>query len=93
MLQKQACVVQGMTAHYLITDAHAQLIQPGEWCLIHGVGGGTCQWAAQMAKIKGYKVIGTTSKSKEAVGRATGVRQYLYFCTSFTVKLVHMYKY
>jgi NADPH2:quinone reductase len=44
-----ACVVQGMTAHYLITDAHAQLIQPGEWCLIHGVGGGTCQWAAQVS--------------------------------------------
>ena len=67
-----ACVVQGMTAHYLITDAHAQLIKPGEWCLIHGVGGGTCQWAAQMAKLRGYKVIGTTSKSKEAVGKATG---------------------
>ena len=72
-----ACVVQGMTAHYLITDAHAQLIQPGEWCLIHGVGGGTCQWAAQMAKIRGYKVIGTTSKSKEAIGRATGVDELI----------------
>ena len=46
-----ACVVQGMTAHYLITDAHAQLIQPGEWCLIHGVGGGTCQWAAQVSPL------------------------------------------
>merc|ERR1719401_2986779 len=54
-----ACVVQGLTAHYLTTSAHAGLIQPGEWCLIHGVGGGTCQWAAQMAKIRGYKVIGT----------------------------------
>jgi len=43
-----ACVVQGMTAHYLINSAHANLIQPGEWCLIHGVGGGTCQWAAQV---------------------------------------------
>ena len=36
--------------------------------LSSGVGSGACQWAAQMAKIKGYKVIGTTSKSKEAVG-------------------------
>merc|ERR1740117_2714039 len=72
-----ACVVQGLTAHYLTSSAHAQLIQPGEWCLIHGVGGGTCQWAAQMAKIKGYKVIGTTSKSKEAVGRATGVDELI----------------
>lgn len=67
-----SCVVQGMTAHYLVTDAHAQLAKPGDWMLIHGVGGGTCQWAAQMAKILGYKVIGTVAAGKESVGRATG---------------------
>ena len=61
-----------MTAHYLTSDAHAHLIQPGEWMLVHGVGGGTCQWAAQMAKIQGYKVIGTTSEAKEHVARGTG---------------------
>ena len=43
----------------------AGLVKPGEWMLIHGVGGGTCQWAAQMAKLKGYKVIGTCPKGKE----------------------------
>lgn len=64
-----ACVVQGLTAHYLTHDAHAGLIQPGEWCLIHGVGGGTCQWAAQMARLKGYKVIGTVAKEKEMAAR------------------------
>ncbi|KAJ1477901.1 chaperonin 10-like protein, partial [Baffinella frigidus] len=42
-----ACGVQGMTAHYLTSTCNADLIKPGEWCLIHGVGGGTCQWAAQ----------------------------------------------
>ena len=61
-----ACMVQGLTAHYLVTDATVGLIQPEEWCLIYSVGSGTCQWAAQMAKLKGYKVIGTTSKSKKA---------------------------
>ena len=71
------CPVQGLTAHYLTTDAHAGLVRPGEWMLIHGVGGGTCQWAAQMAKIMGYKVIGTTSESKEAIGRATGVDELI----------------
>ena len=30
-----------------------------------------------MAKIKGYKVIGTTSKGKEAIGRATGVDELI----------------
>jgi len=67
-----SCVVQGLTAHYLTTSAHAALIKPGEWCLIHGVGGGTCQWAAQMAKLRGYKVIGTVSKGKRAIAEALG---------------------
>jgi NADPH2:quinone reductase len=61
-----ACMIQGLTAHYLTTDATAGLIQPNEWCLIFSVGSGTCQWAAQMAKLQGYKVIGTTSKTKSA---------------------------
>mmetsp|Transcript_28509 Transcript_28509/g.58363 ORF Transcript_28509/g.58363 Transcript_28509/m.58363 type:complete len:371 (-) Transcript_28509:65-1177(-) len=72
-----ACVVQGLTAHYLTTSAHADLIKEGEWCLIHGVGGGTCQWAAQMAKLRGYKVIGTCSKGKEDVGKALGCDELL----------------
>lgn len=67
-----SCVVQGMTAHYLTTSAHADLIKEGEWCLIHGVGGGTCQWAAQMAKIQGFKVIGTCSKGKEEASKGLG---------------------
>jgi len=72
-----ACVVQGLTAHYLTTSAHADLIQPGEWCLIHGVAGGTCQWAAQMAKLRGYKVIGTCSKGKEDIGKSLGCDELL----------------
>jgi len=67
-----SCVVQGLTAHYLTTSAHADLIKEGEWCLIHGVGGGTCQWAAQMAKLRGYKVIGTCAKGKADVAEKLG---------------------
>lgn len=67
-----SCVVQGLTAHYLTTSAHADLIQADEWCLIHGVGGGTCQWAAQMAKLRGYKVIGTCSKGKADIAESLG---------------------
>lgn len=67
-----SCVVQGLTAHYLVSSAHAGLIQEGEWVLIHGVGGGTCQWAAQMAKIRGFKVIGTCSKGKEDISKDLG---------------------
>lgn len=67
-----SCVVQGLTAHYLTSSAHAELIQSGEWCLIHGVGGGTCQWAAQMAKLRGFKVIGTCSKGKADIAETLG---------------------
>eukprot|EP00288_Rhodomonas_lens_P018098 CAMPEP_0177704678 /NCGR_PEP_ID=MMETSP0484_2-20121128/8314_1 /TAXON_ID=354590 /ORGANISM="Rhodomonas lens, Strain RHODO" /LENGTH=337 /DNA_ID=CAMNT_0019216077 /DNA_START=125 /DNA_END=1138 /DNA_ORIENTATION=+ len=74
-----SCVVQGLTAHYLTASAHANLIKPGEWMLIHGVGGGTCQWAAQMAKAQGYKVIGTVSKSKESVGKGTGCDELIVY--------------
>merc|ERR1719217_1097629 len=72
-----ACMTQGLTAHYLTNSAHAGLVKPGEWMLIHGVGGGTCQWAAQMAKLKGYKVIGTCPKGKEDVDAATGVDELI----------------
>jgi NADPH:quinone reductase-like Zn-dependent oxidoreductase len=34
--------------------------------------GGTCQWAAQMAKICGYKVIATCAARKADIARATG---------------------
>merc|ERR1712176_1668860 len=67
-----SCVVQGLTAHYLTSSAHAGLIKDGEWCLIHGVGGGTCQWAAQMAKLRGFKVIGTVAKGKADVAKDLG---------------------
>ena len=67
-----ACMVQGLTAHYLVTDATAGLIKSGDWCLIFSVSSGTTQWAAQMAKLQGYKVIGTTSKTKvDAVPKDT----------------------
>jgi len=72
-----SCVVQGLTAHYLTTSAHADLIKPGEWCLIHGVAGGTCQWAAQMAKLRGFKVIGTAPKCKADTAEALGCDELL----------------
>lgn len=59
--------VQGLTAHYLVTDATAGLTKTGDWMLMYSVGSGTCQWACQLAKINGYKVIGTTSQSKITV--------------------------
>ena len=72
-----SCVVQGLTAHYLTSTCHADLIKKGEWMLIHGVGGGTCQWAAQMAMLRGYKVIGTCSKGKADVAEKLGCTELI----------------
>ena len=76
-----ACMVQGLTAHYLVSSAHADLIKPGEWMLIYSVGSGTCQWAAQMAKLRGYKVIGTTSKGKFDVAKDIGCDELIVLDT------------
>jgi NADPH2:quinone reductase len=67
-----ACVVQGLTAHYLTTDAHAGLIQPGQWMLVHAAAGGTGQFAVQMARAQGFKVIGTCSTGKLAIAKNIG---------------------
>ena len=59
-----ACMVQGLTAHYLSSSVGAGIVNPGDWVLVYGVGSGTGQWTAQMCKLRGYRVIGTTSKCK-----------------------------
>ena len=61
-----AAWVQGLTAHYLTSSAHANLISKGDSMLIYSVGSGTGQWAAQMAKVQGYHVIGTCSSAKQS---------------------------
>lgn len=63
---KAACTipVQGLTAHYLIHDAHRGAVQPGDWMLIHAAAGGTGQIAVQLAKRAGYNVIGSASSAK-----------------------------
>jgi NADPH2:quinone reductase len=62
-----ASVVDGLTAHFLTSDVLAGSCKPGDWVLIQSVTGGVGQLAAQMAKIKGFKVIGVCAKSKEVV--------------------------
>ncbi len=59
-----ACMTQGLTAHYLSSSVGAGIAKEGDWVLVYGVGSGTGQWTSQMCKLRGYKVIGTTSKGK-----------------------------
>ncbi|ARN74481.1 quinone oxidoreductase family protein [Oceanicoccus sagamiensis] len=68
MEQACACMVQGLTGHYLTTDAYR--VKTGDWVLIHGAGGGLGMMLTQLCKRAGATVIGTcgsVSKAKQAL--------------------------
>ena len=57
--QAAAVMLQGMTAHYLVTDTFP--LQEGQTCLVHAAAGGVGHVLVQMAKMRGAHVIGTAS--------------------------------
>ncbi|KAL3780432.1 hypothetical protein ACHAW5_003608 [Stephanodiscus triporus] len=59
-----ACMTQGLTAHYLSSSVGAGIARPGDWVLVYGAGSGTGRWTARMCQIRGYRVIGVTSRRK-----------------------------
>ncbi|WP_434592425.1 quinone oxidoreductase family protein [Brevibacterium sp. 1718] len=66
-----AALMQGITAHYLITDTYP--VASGEVVLIHAAAGGLGQLLTQIAVLKGATVIGTTSsEAKAEVARKNG---------------------
>jgi NADPH2:quinone reductase len=71
-----AAMLQGLTAHYLVSDSHA--MQAGETVLIHAAAGGVGLLLVQMAKNLGARVIGLTSREdKAAAVRAAGADRVL----------------
>ena len=59
-----AVMLQGTTAHYLTHSTYP--LQEGDTCLIHAAAGGVGHLLVQMAKMRGARVIGTTSTSEKA---------------------------
>ena len=73
-----AAMLQGMTAHYLVTSTYP--VQPGDGVLVHAAAGGVGQLLVQMAKARGAYVIGTVSTAqKEAVARSVGADQVIRY--------------
>src|SRR5579864_6024779 len=60
--QATAAMVHGLTAHYLVNDAHK--LKPGETALIHSAAGGVGLLLVEMAHAMGARVIGTTSSEE-----------------------------
>jgi NADPH2:quinone reductase len=62
--QAAAAMMHGLTAHYLVNDAHK--LKAGETALIHAAAGGVGLLLVQMARAIGARVIGTASSEEKA---------------------------
>jgi NADPH2:quinone reductase len=76
--QAAAVMLQGMTAHYLVTSTYP--VQAGDTVLVHAAAGGVGQLLVQLAKAKDAVVIGTvSSEAKAAKVRALGADHVLNY--------------
>ena len=85
--QAAAAMLQGMTAHYLTHSTFP--LKPGDTCLVHAAAGGAGLLIVQMAKMRGARVIGTTSTAaKAATAKQAGADEMiLYTETDFDVEV------
>jgi NADPH2:quinone reductase len=76
--QGAAVLLQGMTAHYLVSTTYP--LHPGDTCLVHAAAGGTGLLLCQLAKRRGARVIGTVSTAeKSALARAAGADEIIHY--------------
>jgi NADPH:quinone reductase len=59
-----AALLQGMTAHYLAVDTYP--VQSGDPVLVHAAAGGVGLLLTQIVRLRGGRVIATTSSSEKA---------------------------
>lgn len=73
-----AAIVQGITAQYLTTTVYP--LRSGDTCLVHAAAGGAGLLLCQVAKMRGARVIGTTStREKAALARAAGADEVILY--------------
>jgi NADPH:quinone reductase len=71
-----AVLLQGLTAHYLAFDSYR--IEPGDAVLVHAAAGGVGLLLTQIAKLRGARVIATTSGGeKEQLARGAGADEVI----------------
>ncbi|HET9308692.1 MAG TPA: quinone oxidoreductase [Candidatus Sulfotelmatobacter sp.] len=76
--QAAAAMVHGLTAHYLVNDAHK--LKAGETALVHAAAGGVGLLVVQMARAAGARVIGTASSEQKAqLAREAGADEVIVF--------------
>ena len=73
-----ALMLQGLTAHYLVTDTFA--LKPGDTALIHAAAGGVGLLLVQLAKRRGARVLATVgTEEKAALARAAGADEVVVY--------------
>jgi NADPH2:quinone reductase len=73
-----ALLLQGMTAHYLMTDTFP--LRKGHVALVHAAAGGVGLLLVQLAKRAGARVFGTVSTpEKAALARAAGADEIIFY--------------
>src|SRR5580658_1333514 len=76
--QAAAAMMHGLTAHYLVNDAHK--LKAGETALVHAAAGGVGLLLVQMARAVGARVIGTASSEEKArLAREAGADEVIVF--------------
>jgi NADPH:quinone reductase len=76
--QATAAMVHGLTAHYLVNDAHK--LKANETALVHAAAGGVGLLVVQMAHAIGARVIGTASSDEKArLAREAGADEVIVF--------------
>src|SRR5579862_210013 len=76
--QATAAMMHGLTAHYLVNDAHK--LKAGETALVHAAAGGVGLLLVQMAHAIGARVIGTASSDDKAqLAREAGADEVVVF--------------
>jgi len=76
--QAAAAMMHGLTAHYLVNDAHK--LKAGETALAHAAAGGVGLLLVQMARAAGARVIGTVSSEEKAqLARDAGADEVVVF--------------
>jgi len=76
--QGAAVMLQGMTAQYLASTTYP--LKPGDTCVVHAAAGGVGLLLCQIAKLRGARVIGTTSTSfKGDLARSAGADEVILY--------------
>jgi len=76
--QGAAAMLQGMTAHYLACSTFP--LKEGDVCLIHAAAGGVGQLLCQVAKLRGARVLATTStEAKARLAREAGADEVIRY--------------